>query len=404
MNTRFLWLGWRQVWVCFVALSTSGMIASTYSLLAVPLAEEYQPTRAVLMLAMTVLSGTCALLSPLLGSLMDRVAVRWLLLAGSCSIGLGYAALSLTTEFYQVLIIYGLLIAPANVLLGPMLASVLLSRWFEHSRGRAIGFAVAGISVGAFCFPMIIQWLLDSYDWRPAVQYLGLILTLWSVTTAVLVIDRPQHKGLWPDGAAAPAASSNSHYGNTSFKLTRLLAMPAFWAIVGTVAVVTAGMKGTITNLAPMVMDAGITASQAAPLISIFAACSFVAKISFAAMADRIGPHTLMACSLLGFAAALACLTQAQLGYSIIVIGVALLGLAGGLMLPMEAYLVPKVFGKQVVGRAMGVLTGVILVVMLCTPPLFGFIFDVSGSYQGIFWFFMAAAVLALALVPAIKF
>lgn len=404
MSTRFLWLGWRQVWVCFVALSTSGMIASTYSLIAVPLMAEYQTSRAVLMLAMTVLSGTCAVLSPFLGSLMDRFSLRWLLLLGSLSIGIGYASLSLTTAFYQVLIIFGVFIAPANVLLGPMLASVLLSRWFEQQRGRAIGFAIAGISVGVFCFPIIIQALLEAYSWRPAVQYLGLILTLWSVTTAVLVIDRPQLKGLWPDGAVSQ--SERAAENNTNGKNIRwftLLSMPAFWAIVGTVAVVTAGMKGTLTNLAPMVMDAGVSAAQAAQLISIYAACSFMAKLSFAALADRIGPHRLMAFSILGFAVALMLLIQAKMGFGVIVSGVALMGLAGGLMLPMEAYLAPKVFGAQVAGRAMGVLTGVILVVMLCTPPLFGFIFDITGSYQGIFWFFIVAAILALTLIPAIK-
>ncbi|WP_254514964.1 MFS transporter [Novosphingobium sp. G106] len=75
-------VGWRQVGICFLLLSATGMIASTYSIVAVPLAKEFQPSRMVLMLAMTVYSGASAVLMPLLGNLMDRVSVRRLMIAG----------------------------------------------------------------------------------------------------------------------------------------------------------------------------------------------------------------------------------------------------------------------------------------------------------------------------------
>ena len=63
-------------------LAAAGMIASTYSIVAIPLAKEFQPSRMVLMLAMTVLSATSAALMPLLGNLMDRFSVRKLMVAG----------------------------------------------------------------------------------------------------------------------------------------------------------------------------------------------------------------------------------------------------------------------------------------------------------------------------------
>jgi len=72
-------------------------------------------------------------------------------------------------------------------------------------------------------------------------------------------------------------------------------------------------------------------------------------------------------------------------------------------MVPMESYLAPRVFGQRIVGRAMGLLTGVILVALLSTPPLFGLIFDLTGSYVGIFWTFFGLALAALLLVPAIR-
>jgi MFS family permease len=395
--------GWRQIGVGFMMLSAAGMIASTYSLIAVPLAQEFRPSRMVLMLAMTVLSGTSAVLLSLLGPLMDRIPIRRILATGGLLLATGYAAISLANSFNQVLVIFGVLIAPANVLLGPVAVTVLLSRWFVERRGTALGIAIAGISAGAFLFPIIIQALLDAHEWRQSLRLLALVLLVWTVPVALLAINRPSDRGLHPDGAAEPPALARSEMAAPAVSALDILKDPAFWVIAATVAIVTAGMKGMVTNLAPLAIDAGIGASEAAFLISIYAACSFIAKLNFAALADRLGPRVLMFVSLGGFALGMACLTQAHLGYAAIAVGVGITGLFGGLMIPTESYLAPRVFGQQAVGRALGLLSGTILVAMLLTPPLFGLIFDLTGSYMGIFWSFAGLALLALVWVPTMR-
>lgn len=392
----------RQILACFLLLAAAGMIAATYSIIAVPLAREFQPSRAVLMLSMTILAGTCAVLSPILGELMDRFSVRKMMIAGGLLLGAGYAAISLTTEFWQVLLVFGVLIAPANVLIGPVAMTVLLARWFTERRGRAVGFAIAGISTGGMLFPFIIQGLLDANDWRTALQLLGLVLLVWTVPAALLVVDRPLQKSATSEGATGTDPHTTEPEGQPVSAL-QIFTDPAFWMIVFTVAIVTAGMKGMVTNLVPMAVDNGVDATDAARLISIFAGSSLIAKLNFAALSDKIGPRILMAFSLGGFAVGLACLTQAQLGYWMIAFGVMLTGLFGGLMVPMESYLAPRIFGQRVVGKAMGLLAGTILIAMLCTPPLFGLIHDLTGSYRAIFWTFAALGFFAVLWVPTLR-
>lgn len=395
--------GWRQVGICFMLLAATGMVAATYSIVAVPLAREFAPSRMMLMMSMTVLSGTSAVLAPLLGELMDKVSLRRLMILGGLCLSLGYVGISLATSFTQVLIVFGVLIAPANVLIGPVAITVLLSRWFARKRGRAIGIAIAGISAGGFVFPLVIRELLEAFAWREALQVLALVLLAWTVPFTWMVIDHPSDRGLQPDGDVAGPVVPAGQSDVPPITVRALLRDPAFWMIAVTVSIVTAGMKGMVTNLAPLAIDQGISASDAAPLVSIYAACSFVAKLNFAMLADRIGPRTLMFLALGGFAVGLACLTQADAGYWMIALGVAVTGLFGGLMIPAESYLAPRVFGQRAVGRAMGLLAGTILLVMLATPPLFGLIFDLTGSYTGIFWTFAALAVAALFWVPAIR-
>jgi MFS family permease len=357
----------------------------------------------VLMLAMTVMAAGSALLAPVFGSLMDKTSLRRLMVLGGVLLALGYAALSFATSFVQVLAIYALVLAPANVLIGPMAATVLLSRWFVQHRGRAIGFAIAGIAVGGIVFPPLIQWLLDAHAWRGALRLFALVMLLCAVPAAALAVNSPADRGLHPDGAAEDPGRLRQGAETQRISAGAVLADPTFWLAAAVFAVVLSGMKGMVTNLAPLAIDAGVPASRAAWLISVYSACGFVAKLGFAAVADRLSPRTLMFVSLGGFAAGIACLTQAHLGFGAIALGVGLIGLFGGLMVPMQSLLVPRIFGDRAVGRAMGLISMVTLCALLATPPLFGLIFDLTGNYSAIFVTFAALAAGAMLIVPSIR-
>ena len=193
--------GWRQVAATFVLMGAGAMIASAYGVIAVPLAEEFGPSRMVLMLTITMVTLVSAFISPVLGTMMDRVSLRLLLLAGALLLVAGFVALSFAASFNQVLVIYGLFMAPASIIIGPMSATVLLSRWFVTRRGAALGMAIAGMSVGTFIYPPLIQALLDNFDWRTAMRILALILFVLTVSAAALVINRPTERGLHAYGA-----------------------------------------------------------------------------------------------------------------------------------------------------------------------------------------------------------
>ena len=129
-------------------------------------------------------------------------------------------ALSFSTSMTQVLLIYGVLMSPANVLLGPTAAAALLTRWFSRKRGAALGIAAAGISAGGILFPPLIQFLIDTLEWRTAFLTLSGIIFLLTVPAILLiVVDRPAvigistrtarrpPKGLLEPGPAAPSPS-----------------------------------------------------------------------------------------------------------------------------------------------------------------------------------------------------
>lgn len=396
-------IGWRQVAASFVLLSVGAVLASTYSVVAVPLAKEFHPSRSVLMLAMTIMSLIGGLISPWAGKQMDRSSLRRLMFVGAGLMVAGYMALSVATSFTMVLAIYAVFMAPANILIGPMATSVLLSRWFVKRRGAAIGIAIAGVAMGGFLFPPLIQYLLNSMEWRIAFRVLGLIVAVMTVLSILCVVDRPAERGLFPDGEASDPEIAHARAAGPGITTRAILTDPTFWCAVALFAVILSGMKGMVTNLVPIALDQGVPATAAALLISIYSACGFVAKLGFAAIADRVNLRVLMFASLIGFALGMACLTRASMGYGMIALGVGLIGGFGGLMVPLQGLFVPRAYGRHVVGQVAGVLNLVVLGALLCTPPIFGATYDLTGSYTVIFMAFAGLAALTALVVPYIR-
>lgn len=395
--------GWRQVGACLVLLAVTAMITSSYSVIAVPLAKEFHPSRMWLMFAMTVLSGVSALISPCVGKLLDRVSLQKAMALGGVLLALGFVAISFAQSFNHVLIVYGLLVAPANLLIGPLACTVLLTRWFAKRRGTALGVAIAGISVGGVIFPPVMQYLLENLEWRMGLRALALIVVAITLLTTAFIVNYPSDRGLNPDGAAVDAEASLAANKVRTIPATTLLRDPTFWMIAVLVATVTAGLKGMVTNLVSLATDVGIAAGSAAFLISIYASSGFVAKLGFAVMADRMNPRLMMAVSLIGYALGCVAMIWADAGYAAIATGVALMGFFGGMMIPMESFLIPRIWGREVVGRVGGMLNLLIMSFLLISPPLFGRIYDVTGSYDVIFGLFAGLAVMMLMLVPVVR-
>jgi MFS family permease len=396
-------VGWRQVAACVVTLALTALITGSYSILAVPLGEEVKPSRMVLMLAMTVVSAVSGVLSPSIGKWLDRANLRTAAVIGTVLLTLGYLAISFAPSFNAVLAVYGLLVAPASTLLGPLAVTVLLSRWFVTRRGAAIGIAIAGIAGGNFIFPPLIQAILSEHEWRVALRFVAVIVLVLGLAASSLIVNRPADKGLFPDGADAEPDVDEANPNAAQIPTRTILGDPSFWLIGIVVATVTAGLKGMVTNLGSLANDVGIDRQSAAMLLPCYAVSGFVAKLCFAAFADRIRPHMTMAGSLVGYGLGTVVMAFAGGSYATLVLGVALMGFFGGMMIPMESYLIPRLFGREIAGRVGGLLNLLMLCFLLVSPPLFGLIFDMTGSYRVIFLVFAGLAAVSIVLSRFIR-
>lgn len=408
MQQNRVFPGWWQVLVAFLVQGVSaGAVVFTYSVAVVPFAEAFQPSRMMLMMGITAMMAVSGVFAPWMGAAVDRYPIARMMVIGALCMALGYVLLSFSTAMWQVLLVYGLLMSVATTLAGPLAASTLLARWFSRRRGLVMGIASIGTSVGGFLFPPLLQWLIDSLEWRVAFRALGGIILLATLPwILLLVINRPADRGLHPDGeapatpqaGAATATAAAPRFDNTG----ALLRNRNFWLIAIVMGCLLAVYTGVVSNLMPFALDSGASGERGALLLSLMAFCGIIGKLVFGAVADRIDLRVALAAALVLVCLGLSSYVMAS-GYAGLALGSVLLGLAAGGGLPVWAALIGHVFGPDNYGRAMGLMSPVITVFNLLAPPLAGRIHDITGGYQLAFALFTGALLLALTLIPFIR-
>ena len=321
----------------------------------------------------------------LAGMMVDRFGPRRLMLvgivvAGSALIGLG--GVSTLGGFY----FFYLFNALGYVLGGPLPNQVLLSRWFDKARGKAMGIAYLGIGLGGALVPLAANALTQAYGWRGALRWLGVLMVVIALPAAIFVRE-PKVEGPRGDaGSIGPVLRTRAFY---------LLAIGSM-ASIGAVG-------GTMQNLKLFLsLDRGLPQGEIAVTLSLILAGSLAGRLLMGWLADRwpkkqvmLLIYAIVAVSILPLALAP---TPATLRLFALLFGI---GLGGDYMIiPLMA---AELFGVRVLGRLLGVVLTADGVAEAVVPLIVATVRDRTGSYTGGFVALMVLAAIgavAVAMLP----
>jgi sugar phosphate permease len=314
-----------------------------------------------------------------------RVMIAGILIAGGALIGLG--AVTTLAAFYT----FYFLNAVGYVAGGPLPNQVLLSRWFDAARGKAMGIAYLGIGVGGAIVPLLAHTLVQSMGWRGALRTLGILMIVVALPAALLVRE--------PATAAAAARTPGP-------SIAGIFRQPAFYLLAFGSFCSIGAVGGTIQNLKLYLsLDRGFDQGSAAAVSSVILVGSVVGRLLMGWLADRWPKKYVM---LLIYAIVAATIPLLVFGpsRSAIFAGAFLFGIGLGgdyMIIPLMA---AELFGLRILGRVMGIVLTADGVGEAVMPMLVAGVRDRTGSYAGGFTLLVALAALgalAVALLPRVR-
>jgi sugar phosphate permease len=290
---------------------------------------------------------------------------------------------------------------------------VLVSRWFDKTRGKVMGIAYLGIGVGGAIVPLLSAWLTARVGWRLSLQLLGGLVVLIALPLAYFVREDPDDDARL--NAADGARLKPSRYGSVGveqappLRVGAILATRSFYLLaIGSMCSI-AAVGGTNQHLKLFLsLDRGYTQAQAAGIISLVLTISIVGRLIMGWLADRIPRKRVMLLIYLLVAAAIPLLfvRTAVPGATTMYLFAAVFGLGLGgeyLIIPLMA---GELFGIRVLGRVMGIVLTADGVAEATAPMLVGYLRDRTGSYDTGFFLLVAIALVgaaAIALLPGAR-
>ncbi len=323
----------------------------------------------------------------LAGRLVDRFGPRKLMLGGIVMAGVALVGLSYVSSLGAFYFFYAFN-ALGYVFGGPLPNQVLLSRWFERGRGKAMGIAYLGIGVGGALVPLVAYTLTQSYGWRGALRILGLLMIVVALPAAYFVRE--------PAKAAAAAAAVPAG------SLQNILRRPAFYFLmIGSMASIGA-VGGTIQNLALYLrLDRQLAQVDIDTTLSIILLGSIVGRLTMGWLADRWAKKHVMLLIYVIVAASIPMLVYAPTTTTLKICAFLFgIGLGGDYMIiPLMA---AELYGVAILGRVMGIVLTADSVAESLVPMFVASMRDQSGSYSSGFLLLVALAAIGAAAVACL--
>ena len=407
-----IFYGWFLVALTLFLQSVGvGTTLYMYSVIAGAISTDMPSARSVLMLGSTAMLVVGALLSPFVGTMLDRYPMKWIIVCGGVALGVGFVLLGFSTQIWHVVLCYMVFMGVGLTALGSVVASTLLARWFVRYRGLAIGISALGTQFGGFAYTPMLAGLIEAQDWRIAVMLMGLlILILVPVAAWIWVVDYPSQKNLEPDGAAAPPVSATTEaaaaapvHPDAGVPFHRLMRQRNFiilFIFAGTLGGVV--NNAVIANLSLFATDIGETVTRGAFLVSLLAFIGLFTSPLTGWLGDRINIKIVAIGLTLSMATASLLFSFAD-SYPILLTATVFQGMAGGGFFPLWALLVARLYHLSVYGQVMGTTAVAAFGGAAIGPVLAGWLVDVTDSYRLVFLIFLVALLLVTGLVTLLR-
>jgi MFS family permease len=357
------------------------LVLATLGVFVIPITAETGFGRTTVTGAYSVAAVGMAIGLVIVGRMLDKYAVRYILVPSFILFCASTALVALMPSNVFAFLAPFLLLGFFGAGTAIPFTKALIS-WFDNKRALAIGIS-AGISgLGASITPVLAGTFIGAYGWRTAYALLALIALVVSLTmiTAFVRARAERHlRGRLVAETLDDGKSVKLEQPGLTFR--EALRGRHFWMLTLALGAVGITVVGLQVHLVPMMSDRGLDPAQATLLLTVFGLSSLVGRVVGGFLIDRIPGTIIGPIVILAPVAGLFFLTPP---FGSAAAGVGLIGLAYGIEGDLVAFFITRYLGTRAFGRIFGVVQSVFLIGTAFGPLLLGVAYDTFGSYDSV--------------------
>ena len=401
-NKKGIQKGWIMVIVCMLIQAVPFGIASNIQPLFIhPVTSEYGFSLTGFSLLFTIGTIVSAIAAPIIGTLFSKINLRIIYTVGAILCGGGFALFSMCTELWQFYTVAAV-VQVGTAIISSIGVPLLINSWFDSNiRGKALGIAFAGGSIGNIFLQQLATRSLVANG--PSKSYLifGLVSLITAIPIALFLVKMPKDNNeVVKVNNKEQQENTNSKEVDISYTLKEAQKNKFFWMM--SIGFLFVGLYVSAYSVqyanyfqGVLKLDAVVIATAG----SIFAVCSLGGNVLGGLLFDKLGVVKCLSLSavFVFISGIFILLSRNNSIYAYLFSAVR--GLAVYVYMMAPAYMVGQYFGKKEYGGILGMMNLVFAVGFSGGSVLFGVLassFGYNTTWMIILGFVAMAFILLL--------
>jgi MFS family permease len=355
-----------------------------YGVLMLPMQTELQLTRPLTVGAFSIALLISGLLSPLVGSFIDRHGGRIPMALGSVLSAILLVALSRVQDAVELYVVWGALgVAMSCTLYQPAFA--VLTKVFHSDYRRAIALVTLFGGFSSTLSWPLTQWLLDHHGWRESWQLYAL---------ANIALCMPLH-------ALLPKAAPTIHeaeFTKRSYNLTSVFRAPGFFHLAIAFTLNALVFSALSLHLMSILKDSGMPSVYAATIGAMVGPMQVLGRLLESVFGRDASSRTIGVVAISLVPAALLFLfapANCLLFYGLFAV---MYGIGSGIITIVRGTLPAELYGREAYGAISGAMAMPVMLAFAAGPYVASLLYDLGEGYPitilGLFVIATLAAVL----------
>lgn len=381
-NKKGIQKGWIMVIVCMLIQAVPFGIASNIQPLFIhPVTSEYGFSLTGFSLLFTIGTIVAAIAAPIIGTLFSKINLRIIYTVGAILCGGGFTLFSMCTKLWQFYAVAAV-VQVGTAIISSIGVPLLINSWFDSNiRGKALGIAFAGGSIGNIFLQQLATRSLVANG--PSKSYLifGLVSLITAIPIALFLVKMPKDNSEVVKGNnKEQEENTNSKEVDISYTLKEAQKNKFFWMM--SIGFLFVGLYVSAYSVqyanyfqGVLKLDAVVIATAG----SIFAVSSLGGNVLGGLLFDRLGVLKCLSLSaVFVFISGIFILLSGNNPIYAYLFS-AVRGLAVYVYMMAPAYMVGQYFGKKEYGGILGMMNLVFAVGFSCGSVLFGVLVSSFG-------------------------
>lgn len=384
--------GWVIIVIAFLTVAVSVTTRTAFSLMFPPIVDEFGWDRGLAAGAFSFGFLISAVISPVVGRVMDRRGPRFVIEIGVVLTAAGLLGATMISSPWQLYATLGVLVGAGANCMSFSVQSQYLPNWFVRRRALATGIAFSGVGVGAILILPWLQTIILTEGWRSACWALGLMTLFVLLPINLFVTKRPQDLGLLPDGAKEAGAAAarraaaivDPHWTAIEWTVAKAIRTHRFWWLCIGFFSTGYAWYAVQVHQTKYLVEIGFSPMQAAWALGLVAMVGIPGQILLGALSDRIGREIVWTIAGAGFVICYAALLALGAGPSqpLLYLMVLSQGVLGYSFTSLMGSVVAEIFEGPHFGSIFSLIMVSLLAGGAAGPWITGVLYDFEGAYR----------------------